>query len=122
MAAAVLAMGDKVWQYEAWQERTKHCVVPFCIGATTADAFLTSRDLDSVRALARRLHAIEDYGQRIMEFQNIEDNDQAGKASWVKWYKKVSPGWKLRNDIEIVLNEHGRHPRQMVSAEMKVSE
>ena len=58
VAAAVLAIGDVVWQYDIWQERTRHCMLPFHPDKMPAEMSLSLHKLDSVRALAQHLHNI----------------------------------------------------------------
>jgi hypothetical protein len=117
----VFAVANTIWNYDTWRERTKHATPPFSPAATPENTSLNANELDAIRALAERIHSIDDYGKRVMNFQASRSNDQAGKDAWIKWFKIKHRGWKLQKDIEIALSSHGRHPRQMVSRRLTVS-
>ncbi|KAH9019253.1 P-loop containing nucleoside triphosphate hydrolase protein [Lactarius pseudohatsudake] len=97
IAAAVLAVADTVWGYDAWQDRTKNAVAPFQVEASTGQTGLTQHELDAVRALAARVHCKPQFREQVVEIAKAE-NDNIG------------------SDIEVVLDRFGRHPRQLVMA------
>ncbi|KAI9445877.1 hypothetical protein H4582DRAFT_2052028 [Lactarius indigo] len=113
VADAVFAIGKTIWDYPVWRERTKDAVPPFSADAST-ETGLDPRELEAVRALASRVHGMTAYHERIKELAQEEDNDKVGKDAWVKWFKTKYPGWRVRKDVEAVLDIHRRHPRQMV--------
>ncbi|KAH9046210.1 P-loop containing nucleoside triphosphate hydrolase protein [Lactarius hengduanensis] len=115
IAAAVLAVADTVWGYDAWQDRTKNAVAPFQVEASTGQTGLTQHELDAVRALAARVHCKPQFRERVVEIAKAE-NDNVGKAAWAKWLDGRLTSWKIGSDIEVVLDRFGRHPRQLVMA------
>ncbi|KAH9018911.1 P-loop containing nucleoside triphosphate hydrolase protein [Lactarius hengduanensis] len=121
VAGAVFAIGDTIWDYPTWRERTKEVVPPFSTEAST-ETGLDPRKLEAVRALARRVHGIPRYGDRVKEFAKEEDNDKMGKDAWAKWFKTKYRSWQVRKDVEAVLDMHERHPRQLVGRFGSVSE
>ena len=121
IAAGVLAVSDSIWDYPAWQERTKHVVTPFHQGATTGQTGLSTEELAQIKALASRVHSKRGYSVRITEFAKQQDNDKAGREAWQKWYDRKYPTWKVRKDVEQVLREEGRHPCQLLGGCESVS-
>jgi hypothetical protein len=115
VSAAVMAIGDTIWEYGVWKDRTKNAAVPFHKDATEAQTSLNSKELTAVRALADRVHSVTGYKERLAEYAKSNHNDQGGKVAWAKWFNKNQPGWKIQKDVEEVLDLHLRHPRQSVS-------
>lgn len=113
-AAAVLAMADMVWEFEAWQERTKHVTLPYDKNATPSRTSLSLEELAAVRALAARIHAYPSFRKRVNEYLAKDDNDTLGKAAWNKWFLKVNGGWNMKKDMELSLDMHERHPRLLI--------
>jgi hypothetical protein len=120
-AAAVLAVSDTIWDYGAWRERTKNVLVPLNPDATPDQLGLSQRELESIRVLAERFFDISGYGERIIDFAKKHDNDSAGKAAWSKWVNKRILSWKIRKDMETVLDEYERHPRSLLHKAGSVS-
>lgn len=119
--AAVMAVSDEIWEYEEWKARTKYTVTPFTEGVTHDQLGMSNRELRAVKALAERLHLKPEYGKRIEAFATVEDNDKAGKAAWTKWLNARYGGWMVRKDVEEMLHEYGRHPRQILREDGSVS-
>jgi hypothetical protein len=109
----MMAVGDTIWKYEAWKERTKNAAVPFHADATPEQTSLSAAELAETRALAERVLSTAGYRERMLAFADEKHNDQAGKVSWIKWYNKNHPTWNIRKDVEKLLDDHERHPRQL---------
>jgi hypothetical protein len=112
--AATMAVADIIWGFEKWKDRTKNVVLPFRPDATTELTSLTPNELEAVKALAHRVHNARRYTARLQVFKNDNDNDKAGKAAWIKWFRKYHGNWKVMKDMEEILNAYGRHPRLLV--------
>ena len=110
--AAVMAVGDTIWDYETWRERTNYVVPPFLDIATCEQTGLTDQKLAAVKALAHRIHQTTGYHRRLKAFK-AKHNDQDGKEAWVEWFKPEHVSWKLRKDMELLLDTYERHPRQL---------
>ena len=109
-----MAVSDTIWTYDAWRDRTKNvAVLPFHEDATS-DQTLNQKDLETIRALASRIHNLGSYKARNKTFMDESHNDQAGKEAWGKWLTKYRPKWKIQQDAEAVLDKHERHPRHMM--------
>jgi hypothetical protein len=108
-----MAVGDTIWDYETWRERTMHVVVPFQDDATPVQTSLTERELTAVKALAHRIHNTDGYFNRLKAFKDAKDNDQAGKEAWLQWFRPAHVRWNLRKDMEVLLDTYERHPRQL---------
>jgi hypothetical protein len=119
--AAVLAVADVVWSFETWCERTKNVMLPYHADATPSQTNLSEGELKAVQALAHRIHSIDSYGERIKAFKENNDNDKAGKAAWIKWFKRMHSSWRIQDDMEKLLDMYERHPRLMVDGAASVS-
>jgi hypothetical protein len=107
-------MGDVVWDFETWSERTKYVTLPFDEDASPSQTDLSAVELEAVWALAHRIHSVVGYRKRINAFKEKNDNDKSGKAAWNKWFDKVNRGWNVLKDMEILLDTYERHPRLMI--------
>jgi hypothetical protein len=110
--AAVMAVGDTIWDYETWRERTNYIVVPFQKDATAWQTGLMDQKLAAVKNLADRIHQNTGYHDRLKAFY-VKDKDQDGKEAWVEWFRPEHVSWKLRKEMELLLDAYERHPRQL---------
>lgn len=120
-AAAIMAISDTIWEFERWKERTKNVITPLNDAATPAMVGLSDRELAAVRALAKRLFTKDGYSARVAAYGKKVSNDTAGKAAWGKWINQRFQGWKIRKDIEALLDRNKRHPRQLLHKSGSVS-
>jgi hypothetical protein len=119
--AALFAAGPEIWQYPTWQERTKYIVPPFSSEATPALTGLSDHEISLIKALAGRTHHLTKHAE-VMKVLNTErDNDTMGKRAWDAWAARNFDNWSLKKDLEIVLMEEGRHPRQLIGTQGFVS-
>jgi hypothetical protein len=119
--SALFAAGTELWQYPKWQERTKYAVPPFASDATPSLTRLDANQISAVKAFSARVHKITPHAKLLEAFNNKRDNDSEGRRAWETWTKDNFDKWKVVQDMEAVLFEEGRHPRQLIGQQGFVS-
>ena len=122
IAIALFAAGVELWDYFKWQERTNYEVPPFSSEATPELTKLTADQLSAVRALANKVFVQPMTHQTILsDLCEERNNDTGGRDAWVIWVKARINQWNLVQDVEAVLMQESRHPRQLINAHDFVS-
>ncbi|KAH8978021.1 hypothetical protein EDB83DRAFT_2327384, partial [Lactarius deliciosus] len=111
---ALFAAGTELWTYPKWQERTQYIVPPFATDATPALTGMSDHQISAVRAFSDRIHSITSFAQRVKRLAKGRDNDSEGRRAWNAWVKRAFLKWKIVQEIEAVLMEEERHPRQLI--------
>ncbi|KAN0128350.1 P-loop containing nucleoside triphosphate hydrolase protein [Lactarius tabidus] len=112
---ALFAAGPKLWEYPKWQERTNYIIPPFSSDATPSLTGLRLHEISAVKAMATKVHAMETHQEILVALSKERDNDAGGKVIWNDWAMKRFDGWNVVQDIEAVLMDEGRHPRQLIN-------
>lgn len=113
---ALLAAGPEIWGYAKWQERTEYSIPPFADNATPESTGLSEQNISAVKALANKLFARKDSHEKILKISTeTRDNDTAGRAAWAEWVNKRFETWKVKDTVEEVLIEEGRHPLKLIN-------
>jgi hypothetical protein len=118
---ALFAAGPELWQYPKWQERTKYAVPPFASDATPSLTRLDVDQISAIKALASRIHNLATHQMVLSALAKERDNDSAGRRAWDIWATENFDNWRLVQDMEKVLMEEGRHPRQLIGNQGFVS-
>ncbi|KAH9011667.1 P-loop containing nucleoside triphosphate hydrolase protein [Lactarius pseudohatsudake] len=110
---ALFTAGTELWTYPTWQERTKYVVPPFSEDASPALTGLSNEEISAVKALSATFHATTVIAGRSAKKPG-RDNDSEGWRAWNAWVKRDFLKWKIVQEIEAVLMEEERHPRQLI--------
>lgn len=119
---ALFAAGTDLWSYAKWQDRTHSIVPPFSSEATPSLTGLSEHEISAIKALSDRIHSISSYTELIVALGKDRDNDGDGRRAWNTWAKKHFTSWGIIKDIEKILTDEGRHPRQLIRQQGFVSE
>ena len=119
--ASLFAVGPDLWSYPAWQERTKFIVHPFASDATPALTGLTLNELSAVKEFAQRIHSLSTHAAMVDALNKARHNDTEGRRVWNSWLDSNFASWKISPDLDAILMEEGRHPRQLINTQGFVS-
>lgn len=119
---ALLAAGPDIWEYPKWQERTHNEIPPFSSDATPQLTNLTVDQLSAVRALTDKLFAQpRTYQKTLSGLCEGRNDDTGGREALKTWAKIRIDHWKVVQDVEEILIQGNRHPRQLINQQNFVS-
>lgn len=119
---ALFAAGPGLWEYPKWQERTRYEIPPFSSDATPQLTKLTGDQLSAVKALAAKVFAQPTTHQQILnDLAEERNNDSGGREAWTNWAKARINEWNVIQDVEALLMQESRHPRQLINQQDFVS-